>query len=180
MVNISPGRMRSVSEARNGFNSLIAEVEDGLTTHVLKGSTVVAHIVPPNTPVLDDPQLRLALIYALTEQEAAAVGKHEWRDDRLQHAGDPVGRLFAWTWKTDPDLFMRAFAHFHSVLQSEVGQYIGLGALWPGVSVALAVGLDSGEIAAAFRHLDRNYDDYDVSDYDNFEEGDAEAPEASR
>lgn len=170
MVNISPGRMRSVSEARNGFNALIAETEDGLTTHVLKGSTVVAHIVPPNTPVLDDPQLRLALIDALTEQEAAAAGKHEWHEDRLRHAGDPVGRLLAWTWKTNPDLFMRALAHFHSVLQSEVRQYIGLGALWPGVSTALEVGLDGGEIAAVFRYVDRNYDDYHVSDYDNFEE----------
>lgn len=157
-MNISPTRMRSVSEARNGFNSLIAEAEDGLTTHILKGSTVVAHIVPTTTPVLDDPHLRLALIFALADQEAAAASSQEWRDDRLWHAGDPMGRLWAWAWKTDPDLFMRAFARFHLRLQEAVGQHIGLGALWRGVSAALTVGLDKGEIAAAFRYLDRNYD----------------------
>lgn len=157
--------MRSVSEARNGFNSLIAEAEEGLTTHVLKGSTVVAHIVPTTTPILDDPHLRMALILALTGQEAAAVGKEEWRDDMLWHAGDPMGRLWAWAWKTDPGLFMWAFAHFHSDLQEAVGRHIGLGAMWRGVSTALDVGLDAGEIAAAFRYLDRHYDEYDLSDY---------------
>ena len=67
-------------------------------------------------------------------------------------------RLLAWAWRTDPELFMRAFAHFHAMLQSAVGQTVGLGAMWGGVSTALAVSLDGSEIAEVFRYLDRNYD----------------------
>lgn len=160
MVNISPSRMRAVSEARNGFNSLIADAGDGLTTHVVKGSAVVAHIFPPDAPVLDDPLLRIAMISALAEQEAAAMAESEWHDGKLAHAGDPMGRLLAWAWRTDPRLCMRALAHFHKVLQSAVGHPVGLGAIWGGVSTALRVSLDSGEISAAFRYLDRHYDDY--------------------
>lgn len=128
------------------------------------------HRVASRPRVLDDTQLRLALVLALTEQEALAVSKQEWRDDILWHAGDSMGRLWSWAWKTNPDLFIRTFAHFYSVLQDALGQPIGLGALWRGVSTALAVGMDSGEIAAAFRYLDRNYEQYDYSD-DNSDEG---------
>lgn len=160
MVNLSASRMRSVSEARNGFNALIADAGDGLSTHVVKGSTVVAHIFPPNTPVLDDPHLRIAMISALAEQEANAVAETEWQRGKLLHAGDAMGRLLAWAWRTDPKLCMRALAHFHKVLQGAVGQPVGLGAMWGGVSTALRVSLDGGEIAAVFRHLDRHYDDH--------------------
>lgn len=39
--------------------------------------------------------------------------------------------------------------------------------LWRGVSAALTVGMDSGEIAATFRYLDRNYEQYEVSPGDD-------------
>jgi hypothetical protein len=132
MVNIRPHRMRLVSEARNGLNALTADAEEGLSTHVVKGSTVVAHIVPPNTPVLDDQNLRLAMVFALAERETAAVGESEWREGRLWHAGDSMGRLLAWTLRADPELFMRSFAHFHAMLKcgranSRAGRNVGRG-----------------------------------------------------
>lgn len=160
MVNIRPSRMRSVTDARNAFSTLVGEAEEGLTTHIVKGSTVAAHIVPSNAPILDDPQLRHAFIAALTARDAASVGAYEWREDRLWHAGDTVGRLLAWTWSNDSDLCLQAFAMFHDNLQQVVGSTIGLSAIWPGIEIALRVSLGGSEIAELFQYLERNYDDY--------------------
>lgn len=160
MVNIRPSRMRSITDARNAFSTLVGEAENGLTTHIVKGSTVVAHLVPASAPVLDDPSLRHALIASFAASEAASAGAYEWREARLWHAGDTVGRLLAWTWRTDSDLCLRAFASFHDELQQVVGATIGLSAIWPGIEVALRVALDGGEIADLFQYLDRHYDDY--------------------
>lgn len=165
MVNIRPNRMRSITDARNAFSTLVGDAENGLTTHIIKGSTVVAHLVPAAAPVLDDPSLRLAMIAALTASEAAAAGANEWREARLWHAGDTVGRLLAWTWRADSDLCMRAFASFHDHLQRVVGATLSLSAVWPGIEVALGVALDEGETAALFRYLDQHYDDYYLGPY---------------
>lgn len=152
--------MRSITDARNSFSTLVGEAEAGLTTHIVKGSSVVAHLVPATAPILDDPGLRHALIASFAASEAASAGANEWREARLWHAGDTVGRLLAWTWRSDSDLCLRAFAAFHDELQQVVGETIGLSAIWPGIEVALRVALDSGEIADLFQYLDRHYDDY--------------------
>lgn len=152
--------MRSITDARNAFSTLVGEAEEGLTTHIVKGSSVVAHLMPATAPVLDDPNLRLAMITALTASEAAEAGANEWREARLWHAGDTVGRLLAWTWRADSDLCMRAFASFHDDLQSVVGATLSLSAIWPGIEVALGVALDDGETASLFRYLDQHYDGY--------------------
>ena len=165
MVNIRPTRMRTVSDARNGFSTLIADAADGVSTHVMKGSELVAHIVPASTPIIDDQNLLATMICAVTAQEAREVAATEWRDGRLWNAGDPVGRLFAWTWRTNQHLCMQAFAHWHATLQETVGDAIGLGALWGGLETALAVSLDNSEIAELRRYIDRMYDQYDRSPY---------------
>jgi hypothetical protein len=160
VVNLSSSRVCSVGEAQDRFNALIADAADGLMTHVAKGSTVVAHIVPPHALLLDDPHLRVAMISALAEQEAQGVAETEWRAGRLAHAGDTMGRLLAWGWRTDPKLCMRALAHFHKVLQSAVGEPVDLAALWGGVRTALRVRLNDGEIAAVFRHVTLHYENH--------------------
>lgn len=160
MVNIRLNRMRSITQARNAFSTLINDAEEGLTTHIVKGSTVVAHLVPSNAPILDDRSLRHALIAALAARDAALVGADEWREARLWNAGDTIGRLLAWTWRTDSNLCLQAFALFHDNLQQVVGSTIELSAIWPGIEVAVRIVLDGGEIADLFQHLDRNYDDY--------------------
>lgn len=160
MVTIRPNRMRSVTETRNAFNVVVAEAEEGLTTHIVKGSTVVAHLVPANAPILDDRNLRDALVHALAIRDAAAVGAHEWRDGQLWHAGDSIGRLLAWTWGVDPHWCLQALAIFHDRLQQVVGGSIDLAALRPGIEMALRVSLDVKEIADLFEYLGRNYGDY--------------------
>lgn len=152
--------MRSVTDARNAFNTLIADAADGLTTHIVKGSSVVAHLIPASAPVLDDRNLQTALFTSLATSEAAAAAANEWRDGQLWHAGDPIGRMLAWAWRNDSHLCMHAFATFHGELQQAVGATIGLGAIWPGIRAALGVALDKGETAALFRYLDQNYDEY--------------------
>ena len=80
---------------------MIADAVDGLSTHVVKGAELVAHIVPASTPIIDDRNLLTAMINALASQEAAEVAKTEWCDSRLWHAGDTADPLLAWTWRTD-------------------------------------------------------------------------------
>lgn len=152
--------MRSVSDARNALSALIGDAEEGLTTHVLKGSNVVAHLIPATAPVLDDRHLQDALFRSLATTEAGPVAANEWRDGILLHAGDTVGRMLAWAWRNNTHLCMQTFAVFHDELQQNIGETIGMGALWPGISPALNVALDDGETAALFRYLDQNYDDY--------------------
>lgn len=152
--------MRSVTGARNAFSTLIADAEEGLTTHIVKGSTAVAHLIPAAAPVLDDKHLQNALFRSLATTEAAAAAANEWRDGRLWHAGDTVGRMLAWAWRNDSHLCMQALAVFHDELQQIVGATIGLSAIWPGLQPALGVALDDGETAALFRYLDQNYDEY--------------------
>jgi antitoxin (DNA-binding transcriptional repressor) of toxin-antitoxin stability system len=152
--------MRSVSEARNAFSALVGDAENGVTTHVVKGSTVVAHIVPTTVPILDDENLRFSFIAALAADEAKWAGVEGWRRGRLEHAGDTAGRLLAWTWRTDYHLCLQAFALFHDQLQKVLGFTVEVSAIWPGIEVALGVSLSRGEVAALFQHLLRHYDEY--------------------
>lgn len=152
--------MRSVTDARNALSALVADAEDGLTTHIVKGSSVVAHLIPATAPVLDDRSLQDALFRSLATTEAAPAAANEWREGRLCHAGDTVGRMLAWAWRNDTHLCMQTFAVFHAELQQIIGETIELGAVWPGIRPALNVALDDGETAALFRYLDQNYDEY--------------------
>lgn len=160
MVNIRAARMRTATAARNAFNELLGDAERGIMTHITKDGRVVAHLVPSNAPILDDRSLRHALIAALTARDAAEVGAYEWREERLWHAGDSIGRLLAWTWSSDSDLCLQAFAMFHDNLQKVVGSTIGLDAIWPGIEVALRIALGDSEIAELCLYLEHHYDDY--------------------
>lgn len=156
MVNIQKSRMRSIAEARQGFSALVADAEQGLRTHVVKGGKVVAHIFPADPPVLDDRLLLRSMVAALAAREAAG-SVPEWRDGRLYHAGDAMGRLLAWTWGIDSHLCMQALAAYHRKLQEAVGQTIDLDALRTGLRAALTVSLDDGQIAELERHIHRVY-----------------------
>lgn len=148
MVSIRSTRMRTVTDARNGFSILVGEAQQGLTTHVIKGSQVVAHIVPANAPIIDDEHLLADLIAALAVSEAAAVtASGDWQEGVFVPAPQRICRLLAWAWRTDSDLYEKAFAELHGELHRQSGRAIAFSAVWEGIRPALvATGLEGGEI----------------------------------
>jgi hypothetical protein len=165
MVRISSNRMRSVTDARNALSAIVGDAERGIVTHILKGSTVVAHVLPADAPVLDDLNLRTALVAALSYREAVEIAQTEWRDDRLWSVGDTIGRLLCWTWQTSPDFFIRTLAVFHHDLQQAVKAAIDIGVMWSCVETALRVGLDGVEIAEVAQYVRSNYHEYDLGPF---------------
>ncbi len=148
MVNIRPTRMRSATDARNGLNALLADAQQGLNTHVMKGSQVAAHIVPADAAILDDERLMADMIAALATAAAAAVTTSaDWSKGSFGPAAESMGRLLTWTWRTDAKLFEKAFSNFHFELRLKSGQPIEFGEVWEGLRSALTVGLEGGEIA---------------------------------
>ena len=83
--------------------AMIANAESGVTTHVVKGSQVVAHVVPANARVVRDATLLDGMIHAHAEDEAAHAAEDAWRDGVFMNAGDPIGET--------PDVGM---AHRHA------------------------------------------------------------------
>lgn len=64
-------------------------------------------------------------------------------------------------------------------LQTAVGQTVGLGAMWGGVSTALAVSLDRSETTEVFRYLDLHYDDHYYGPLDKAQRSFLHGPEPS-
>ena len=146
-MNIRAGRLRSVTEARNGFSRLVADAEDGITTHVVMGGQVVAHLLPVTAPVLDDERLRGDLVVALAASEAAVVANSEqWRDGRFGPVPEHIGQMLAWAWDVDAALFDKGFAAFHAALCEKGGRPVEAAAVWEGLRPALAAHFSAGEL----------------------------------
>lgn len=154
MVNIRSTRMRSATEARNTFNELLGEAERGMITHVVKGSRVAAHIVPANARIIDDTALLELILITVAESEATYAAENAWGERGLWNAGDSMGRLLAWAWQTDRNVFARAIAIYHRALEAALGQHIfGPTELVPGIETALGVGLSDSEIREVSEYL---------------------------
>lgn len=149
MVNVKTNRMFSVSDARANFSTLTAEAHLGRTAHIVKGSEVVAHLVPPNARIIDEEPLMTSFALALLNQEtdyAASV----WRDGAFHgHAGDVIGRFFAWTWSTDAQSFLLQLARYHEMLCTKLRRNFGASDIIDFLGVAMEVSLDRGESIAA-------------------------------
>ena len=88
MVFVNADRMFTVTEARPKFSSLVAEAQKGRTAHIVKGSEVIAHLVPPTARIIEEEPLMTSIALAMLNQEtdyAASI----WRDGTFHgHAGD--------------------------------------------------------------------------------------------
>lgn len=160
MVNIRQTRMRTATDARNTFNELVGEAERGIITHIVKGSRVVAHLVPANARIIDDTALIELILISVGQGEAAYAAEH-WRGG-LSHAGDSIGRLLGWAWQTDRHVFSRALAHFHGALERTMHQTVGRPDLVRGIETALGVSLSDSEIREVLEYLagDEYWTDY--------------------
>lgn len=162
MVKTSPNRMRSVTDARNGLNALLTDAEDGITTHIVKNSKIVAHLVPSNALILDGAVGLLDQMLTRLALDAAADSAQWCIDGRLANAGDFMGELLAWTWTTDPHVFGYTLAQYHRALERRVGQDIPREMLLPGLETALAAAMSDSEIRDVRAYLlgERYWRDY--------------------
>lgn len=124
MVFINVDRMITVTEAKPRLHALIADAHQGRMTHIVKGSEVVAHLVPATARILDikdDERLMVDFTLALLDRETDYLAEVLARNaDPLDHAGDSAGRFFAWAWRTDKHLFMRALSQYHEMLSMKM------------------------------------------------------------
>jgi len=153
MTAITPTRMRSTTDARNTFNELLGDAERGIVTHIVKGSRVVAHLVPAKARILDDSALLELLLISVGESESAYAAENAWLDGHLANAGDSMGRVLAWAWQTDRHVFARALAIFHRGLEAARGEHVGRAEFVPGIETALGVRLNDSEISEVSEYL---------------------------
>lgn len=153
MPNIRPTRMRTATDARNTFNELLSEAERGIMTHVVKGSRVVAHLVPANARIIDDTAMLAVMLTAVGQSEAAYVAEHLMRDGRLWIAGDTLGRVLGWAWQTDRHVFSQTLSIFQNALEIALGRKVERSELVTGVQTALGVRLSDSEVSEACEYL---------------------------
>jgi hypothetical protein len=136
VVSLSPSRIRSATDARNAFNVLLGDTERGLVTHIMKGSRVIAHLVPADARIVDDTKVLELMLITVGEDQAAYAARNSWVDGRLRNAGN-MGLVLAWAWQIDRHLFSRALAIYHRALEQAVGEKIGPLQLVPGIEAAI-------------------------------------------
>ena len=165
MVNITASRMWTVTDAKPKLNSLVAEAQSGQMAHIVSGAQVVAHLVPPTTWIVDDP---LALEFMIGDHIAreaafAVADSAQWQGDRfvLTHAGDRLGRVLGWAWRTDPDrIFMRAVSDYAMSLGVAVQRSMAFTDVSVGLSVGLGAVLERSEVAAALKYAEKHWHEW--------------------
>lgn len=106
----------AVTEARHNLDSLLAGARLGRLTHIVKGSEILAHLVPPAARIIDQDGLLNAMATALLRGEA----------ERIAHEGSvaaiDTGHLFVWAWHTDVQLFQSLLSEFTDLLSAAAGR----------------------------------------------------------
>lgn len=152
MVFIDSDRMYTVTEAKPKLHALIAEAHQGGIIHLVKGSEVVAHLVGPSARLVDDRRLLASLTRALLATQADDIA-NTFQDGQFHgQAGEPLGRLFAWAWQTDKDLFMGYVADLHALISGKLQRNLNAEAVVGLLDGALEARLPRGENDAACRY----------------------------
>lgn len=162
MVNISQARMFNVTEARAKFNALVAEAQHGQITHIVSGGQVVAHLVPAAMRILDDQAAMDIMLEAVIQHEVSwAMDPLHWTEGRLDHIGDVLGRVLGWTWRTDPDLYMKTVTTYAAKLGVAAGREFNLPDLRLAMSRGIGGGaMGAGEIATALAYADAHWNEW--------------------
>jgi hypothetical protein len=114
-------------------------------------------------PLLPDVTRPEFMLGAIIQKEAAWAARDEqWRDGQFDHAGDVIGRVLGWAWRTDPDaVFMRAITDYTAALSQAIGRSLTLEDIRSGMAKALGGGtLARGEIAAALSYAETHWNQW--------------------
>jgi antitoxin (DNA-binding transcriptional repressor) of toxin-antitoxin stability system len=154
MALIDSDQMYTVTEARPKLHALVARARQGQTAYIVKGSHVVAHLVPPTARIIDDERLFARMARAVLEHETRSLTAHDWRDGRFQKQGsDVLGRFFAWAWSTDKALFDELWNQLRTLLRKSVDPQIEDPAVLDLLNGPMSAIMAVGEIAAARQHV---------------------------
>ncbi|QFS94651.1 hypothetical protein FIV07_28150 (plasmid) [Mycobacterium sp. THAF192] len=147
MVVINSDRLVAVTDARTTLSALVGDARRGRMTHIVKGSEVVAHLVPPTARIIDQDALLGAMATALLQREAETICREK--------LGDPcgtsihTGRLFVWAWRTDAQLFDMLLGEFAELLSASGDRQYSTAEVFDLVRGAMSnAGLGDSEIAA--------------------------------
>ncbi|MEE6140538.1 hypothetical protein SKC41_30025 [Mycobacterium sp. 050128] len=151
MVFVNTDQMCTVTEAKPKLHTLVAAAHQGQTTHIVKGSEIMAHLVPPTARIIDDTLVMDALALALLNQEADYLATTQRDGQIYPHAGDVVGRFFAWLWGTDKQLFMKYLSRYHEFLCVKLHRQFNAAEVLGLLDDALEVRLSRSESDAACR-----------------------------
>lgn len=152
MVLANSDRLVSVTDARNTFNVLLTEAREGRMTHIVKGSEVVAHLVPATARIIDQDALLTAMATAMLHREVETISQKRDSGSSVG-AGIDTGRLFVWAWRTDVHLFDVLFAQFVTLLSASGGRPYNAAEAFDLVRGAMSsAGLGDSEVGAADRH----------------------------
>lgn len=154
MVAIQQTRTFTVTDSKAKLNALVADAERGLVTHIVTGGRVVAHLVPGNARIIDDDRTLDDMLHAVLERSAAEAVRLHASDGRLTQLDDSLGRVLAWCWRTDPEVFTNTLKLYLELLGHQVQGKIVLADVRPALDRALAVRLDTSETASAISYAD--------------------------
>lgn len=105
---INQRRVMNVSQTRAALKTVLDDAHQGCTTHISRDGEIAAHIVPPNALVHRGREFAImmnATINAAAQwitNDAAATG--------FSQAGEPIGRVFGWLWRSDRHKTMKWLA----------------------------------------------------------------------
>lgn len=152
MVAIQQTRTFTVTDSKAKLNALVTDAERGLVTHIVTGGRVVAHLVPGNARIIDDDPTLETMLQAVLERSAAEVVRLNATDGRLTRLDDSLGRVLAWCWRTDPEVFTNTLKLYLELLGNRVAGKVSLDQLRPALDRSLAVRLDTSETASAISY----------------------------
>lgn len=149
-----------MTNARQNLNALVRDAQNGRMTHIVSGGTVVAHLVPPDTPIVERPWEHAKLFRPAIECEARR-GAAERAQKRSITAGETVGQILEWAWRTDRGVFVDLTVRYVAVLKNACGEPIDLSEVEPALMIALMqAGMPQAEIEQSLAYARDCWDDW--------------------
>lgn len=127
MDRIDAKRLRTVTDARPHFAALLDDAQAGEATHFVRGSHVVAHLIPPNTLVLGDERVLQTLVAATARRAIEAWSSaHDGQSGSVREEVTQFVRALAWL-KTNPSDYTTALTIHAAALALHLGEPTNLG-----------------------------------------------------
>jgi len=149
VVFVNTDRLFTVTEAKPKLHALVADAQQGRSTHIVKGSDIVAHLVPPTALIFEDEYLLRNLVAAMLISHGESIA-NTFQDDQVHgQAGEPLGHLFAWAWQTDKQRFMGYVGNLHAIVSAKLGRTLSADAVVGLIDGAMEPPLSRTESKAA-------------------------------
>ncbi len=144
-MKIDTQRLIGVTQARQQLASVLDDVAAGKPFHLMRESTVVAHLVPTRALVVDNSNLETTLLLPLITKTARRFAQEVIERGYSASPGDDIGRVLGWLWDCDRDKAVQRLADFATELRRAlVEQQCSpptFAQLWDSLSTSLGVTL---------------------------------------